>query len=153
MNCLELRDLISVLSFVMALGALARTIYRDKVEPSRKEIRDLLTKLEEGIQALGSEVERHLQQTEGCLDKAAIYRLQKANRVHFDKLTSRKIREGHKVELTRLYLDWCNVLTSSPFPVGKKADKLKVGDPRLKEVDTAEAPLIQCIDRLLRSYF
>jgi hypothetical protein len=143
------KDLISVLGLVLSIAIWIRTLLRDKSEPKRNELRGLFDKLETDIEEVTAEMTRHLLCQEAHLDNTELQR--RMNRVEkWVYKLSERLPESHFNELSLLYIDWSRTLTTDPFPITNKKNRLKKGDGGILLRQEKAKKLDKAIDMMRR---
>lgn len=143
------KDIISVLGLVLSVAIWIRTLLRDKSEPKRNELRSLFDKLETEVEEVTAEMTRHLLCQEARLDNSELQR--RMNRVEkwVNKL-SQRLQESQFKELSIIYIDWSRTLTTDPFPITNKKNRLRKGDGGILLREEKAKKLDQVIDMLRR---
>lgn len=143
------KDFISVLGLVLSIAIWIRTLLRDKSEPKRNELRGFFDMLETEVEEVTAEMIRHLLCQEARLDNTEL--LRRMNRVEklVNKLGERLPAAPFK-ELSLLYIDWSRTLTTDPFPITNKKNRLKKGDGGILLREEKAKKLDQAIDMMRR---
>jgi hypothetical protein len=141
------KDLISLFGLILSVAIWIRTLLRDKSEPRRNELRSLFDKLETEVEEVTAEMIRHLLCQEARLDNTELQR--RMNRVErwVNKLSER-LSESQFKQLSLPYIDWSRTLTTDPFPITNKKNRLKKGDGGILLREDKAKKLDQIIDTL-----
>lgn len=142
---LTLKDWVSGAAFFLSLAIWIRTLWREKKEPKRAELKTLLDNFESKIEAVTAEVERHLLCQESRLNRVDILRQLRNVEKLFTKLEQRLPEKFHKI-LRGPYTKWSRAMTEDPFPVENKKHRLKPGCSELAIRKEKEETLSQVID-------
>jgi DUF438 domain-containing protein len=142
---LTLKDWVSGAAFFLSLTIWIRTLWREKKEPKRAELKTLLDNFESKIEEVTAEVERHLLCQESRLNRVDILRQLRNAEKLFTKLEQRLPEKLHKV-LRGSYTKWSRAMTEDPFPVENKKHRLKPSCSELAIRKEKEETLAQAID-------